>query len=191
MRVLVINAGSSSVKFSVFDMGSGATRCKHEVEIESRGFDAAMAEIPATLAQAGDGFFRARHRSTDPPVRRYRQYTHPRARGFFGQITQTDGLIVAQHHIHMKPEEAHRLGIANRDIVEVDTESPLRTIAFRDVAVRIDPDFALEMHIDTDEANAAAIAHGGAGELMSTSCHARVTASHPDHHNFPKNGSQL
>lgn len=103
----------------------------------------------------------------------------------------TDGLIVAQRHIHMKPEDARVLGIGNRDRVEVDIDSPQRTVAFRDVAVRIDPDFVLEMHIDTDEANAAAIAHGGDGELMVTSCHARVTACHPDHHNFSRNGSPL
>ncbi len=103
---------------------------------------------------------------------------------------QTDGLIVAQRHIHMKPEDARRLGITNRDRVEVSIESPQRTVVFRDVAMRIDPAFELEMHIDTDEANAAAIAHGGDGELMATACLARVTACKPDHHDFSRKGSQ-
>lgn len=92
---------------------------------------------------------------------------------------RTNGLIVAQRHIHMKTEDAKRYGLADRDLVEVEIDSPHRTIVFRDVAVRIDPQFKLEMHIDTDEANAAAISHGGDGELMLTSCHARLTACKP------------
>ena len=102
---------------------------------------------------------------------------------------QTDGLIVAQRHIHMKPEDASRLGITNRDRVEVSIESPQRTVVFRDVAMRISTEFELEMHIDTDEANAAAIAHGGDGELMATVCLAKVTACKPDHHDHLRKGS--
>jgi hypothetical protein len=43
------------------------------------------------------------------------------------------------------------------------------------------------MHIDTDEANAAAIPHGANGELMATSCHARFIACTPEHHRIPRN----
>jgi acetate kinase len=92
---------------------------------------------------------------------------------------QTNGLIVAQRHLHMHVEDARRYGLADRDLVEVEIDSPHRTIVFRDVAVRIDPKFKLEMHIDTDEANAASIVHGGDGELMLTSCHATLTACKP------------
>lgn len=89
---------------------------------------------------------------------------------------QTSGLIIAQRHIHMPPEDARRLAFADHDLVEVEIDSDHRTTVFRDVVVRIDPQFILEMHIDTDEANAAAISHGGDGELMRTSCHATLTA---------------
>src|SRR3546814_15953841 len=58
--------------------------------------------------------------------------------------------------------------VADHDRVDVEIDSDHRTTVFRDVVVRVDPQFKLEMHIDTDEANAAAIAHGGNGELMLT-----------------------
>lgn len=88
---------------------------------------------------------------------------------------QTGGLMVAQRHIHMSPEDAQRHAVADHDLVEVEIDSDQRTTVFRDVVIRVDPQFKLEMHIDTDEANAAAIAHGGGGELMPTSCHATLT----------------
>ncbi|MDO8777206.1 MAG: acetate/propionate family kinase [Burkholderiaceae bacterium] len=92
---------------------------------------------------------------------------------------QTSGLIIAQRHIHMPPEDALRHAFADHDLVEVEIDSDHRTTVFRDVVVRIDPQFILEMHIDTDEANAAAVSHGGDGELMATSCHATLTACEP------------
>jgi acetate kinase len=90
---------------------------------------------------------------------------------------RTDGLIVAQRHIHMHPDDASRLGVTDRDTVDVEIDSPNRTTVFRDVAIRISPDYRLEMHIDTDEANAASISHGGEGELMPTASRATVTAA--------------
>lgn len=92
---------------------------------------------------------------------------------------RTNGLIVAQRHIHMHPDEAQRFGFNDRDVVEVEIDSAQRTTAFRDVMIRVSPDFRLEMHIDTDEANAAGVSHGGEGVLMPTACHATVTACQP------------
>ena len=92
------------------------------------------------------------------------------------------GLIVAQRHIHMQDDDALRYRLADRDVVEVEIDSPQRTIVFRDVVVRIDPHFKLEMHIDTDEANAASIPHGGGGELVATQCNARLTRCKPTRH---------
>src|SRR3546814_644802 len=94
---------------------------------------------------------------------------------------QTNGLIVAQRHIHMSSEDARRHHVADHDRVDVEIDSDHRTTVFRDVVVRVDPQFKLEMHIDTDEANAAAIAHGGNGELMLTTCHATLSACKPSH----------
>ncbi len=54
MRILVINSGSSSVKFSVFDMDAQPTRFKHEFHIGSLGVEAALAPVPAALDEAGE-----------------------------------------------------------------------------------------------------------------------------------------
>ena len=89
---------------------------------------------------------------------------------------RTDGLIVAQRHIHMHPDEARRFDLEEGGFVEVEIHWASRTTVFRDVMIRVAPDFRLEMHIDTDEANAASVPHGGEGGLMATSCHAIVTS---------------
>lgn len=86
-------------------------------------------------------------------------------RGPAGSI-QTEGLIVAKRHIHMNSKDAEARGLKHGDQVEVDIRNGARDLAFRDVMIRTDPRFVTEMHIDTDEANAAHINHGGVGELM-------------------------
>ena len=103
-----------------------------------------------------------------------------RLRGPAGTI-QTSGLIVAQRHIHMSPAEAKSHRLEDGDLVDVELGSPRRTTLFRDVVIRVSPAFGLEMHIDTDEANAAGISHGGQGELTPTDCEARVTACRRRH----------
>ncbi len=76
----------------------------------------------------------------------------------------------------MSPQDASAHGIADRDLVDVELGSRSRGTVFRDVMIRVSPTFELEMHIDTDEANAAGISHGGQGELTPANCCARMTA---------------
>ena len=71
-----------------------------------------------------------------------------------GEITKPI-CIVAKRHIHMSPEDAIRLHVNDGDSVIVVFQSPDRTTVFCDVVVRAVPGFVLELHIDTDEANAA------------------------------------
>ena len=75
-----------------------------------------------------------------------------------------EGVICALRHIHMAPEDALAFGIKDRDIVMVTIKGD-RTLTFGDVLVRVDPDYRLSMHIDTDEANAANITSGMEGYL--------------------------
>ncbi len=94
---------------------------------------------------------------------------------------QTEGLIVAKRHIHMNSKDAEKRGLKHGDQVEVAIQSDGRDLVFRDVAIRVDPHVITEMHIDTDEANAAHIKHGGVGELIYTpvvDCTAQVTHRH-------------
>ena len=71
-----------------------------------------------------------------------------------GEVEIANGVIAAKRHIHMTPDDAEALGVCDKEIVGVklDTE---RSIIFGDVVVRVSPKFALAMHIDTDECNAA------------------------------------
>jgi acetate kinase len=76
--------------------------------------------------------------------------------GSKGEEKLTEGVICALRHIHMSPHDALTYGLKDRDIVRVQVGGE-RSLIFGDVLIRVHPDFKLEMHIDTDEANAAEI----------------------------------
>ncbi len=86
-----------------------------------------------------------------------------------GELEINEGCIVAKRHIHMTPADAEKFGVADKDIVKVrlDTARPL---VFDDVVVRVSPKYALAMHIDTDECNAAA-AFGVVNGKIANCCH--------------------
>ncbi len=85
-----------------------------------------------------------------------------------GSLALTEGLICARRHIHMTPADATRFGVANGDEVDVLLDTDGRDLIFRDVSIRVSKDFRLEMHIDTDEANAADLKPGAEGMLVGT-----------------------
>lgn len=76
-----------------------------------------------------------------------------------GVIYLDEGCIVAKRHIHMQPKEAKEAGVVDGQEVTVASESE-RSVSFNHVQVRVDDSYTLEMHIDTDEANAAGIKTG-------------------------------
>lgn len=73
-----------------------------------------------------------------------------------GQVTLDEGCIVALRHVHMLPDQAKELGFSDGEIVEIETFGD-RSGIFGNVVMRISDASALEMHIDTDEANALGI----------------------------------
>lgn len=83
-----------------------------------------------------------------------------------GRATIDHGVITARRHIHMHPDDAARLGVRDHQPVQVRIDSEGRDLTFGDVVVRISPEFKLEMHLDTDEANAAGVRQGDSGELL-------------------------
>ena len=83
-----------------------------------------------------------------------------------GEVDISEGVIVAKRHIHMTPEDAAKLGVSDKEVVSVKIDSAERATIFGDVVVRVSPKFALAMHIDTDEANAACAFGECYGEIV-------------------------
>jgi acetate kinase len=66
----------------------------------------------------------------------------------------------------MSPEDALAFGIRDKDVVRTNVEGE-RSLIFGDVLVRVYPGWNLEMHIDTDEANAAEVSPGMTATIES------------------------
>ncbi len=84
------------------------------------------------------------------------------------ELVIQQGVIIAQAHIHMTEEDANALEVHNNELVSVEVVSD-RPVTFRGVVVRVSNDFSLEMHIDTDEANAGFIEQQAQGKLVKVS----------------------
>ena len=71
------------------------------------------------------------------------------------EVVLEKGVIAAKRHIHMTPADAAEFGVSDKEIVSVAIDTDGRKLVFGDTVVRVNETFALAMHIDTDEANAA------------------------------------
>lgn len=85
-----------------------------------------------------------------------------------GRYTLDSGVIQAQRHIHMTSEDAEHFGVSHKEIVEVHVDSDGRDLIFGDVVVRVKDSYRLEMHVDTDEGNAAEVVRGHQAVLFPT-----------------------
>ena len=83
-----------------------------------------------------------------------------------GEIDIDHGVIAAKRHIHLTPETAAEIGVEDKQIVSVAVGGEGRKLVFGDVIVRVSPNYAPAMHIDTDESNAAGIAGATEGEII-------------------------
>lgn len=115
----------------------GPTRPADQVEISAS--DARSIGVPAVVRESGDVAGTPGCKLVGP----------------CGEVEISEGVIVAKRHIHMTPADAEAYGLTDKQIVNVKIPSNGRELIFGDVVVRVNPNFKLAMHIDTDESNAA------------------------------------
>ena len=82
-----------------------------------------------------------------------------------GRLELSEGVICAQRHIHLTPEEGRRFSVADKQVVKFQTYTQ-RPVVFENVVVRINPEFAGAAHLDYDEANACGFQKGDWGRII-------------------------
>ena len=85
--------------------------------------------------------------------------------GSRGRVELTQGVVAAQRHIHLTPEDAARFGVRDKQVVKLQALTD-RPLTFSDVAVRVSPEFASFAHLDYDEANACGFRKGDLGRIV-------------------------
>ena len=109
-----------------------------------------------------------KHLGVTPPVRLSGQLIKTpgiRIKTPKGCVDLERGLIVAQRHIHMSPEDAARMGIEDKQMVRVQTFTD-RPVTLHSVMIRVHPDFETSLHLDYDEANACGFHEGDLGRII-------------------------
>ena len=82
-----------------------------------------------------------------------------------GEVTVDEGVIIAARHIHFHTSDAQRWGIRDKQLLKVKAGGE-RGVIFNQVLARVSDQYALDMHIDTDEGNAAGVTTGEYGEIL-------------------------
>ena len=85
--------------------------------------------------------------------------------GAHGTVALKEGVIVARRHIHITPEDAQQMGVADKQVVNLQTYTH-RPLTFGDVVVRVSPNFETYVHLDYDEANACGFQSGDLGRIL-------------------------
>lgn len=143
-RVAVIGAKGQFPAVSIL----GPTRPSSQVELSAS--DARSIGVAAPIRESGDTKGSGACKLVGPK----------------GEVELKEGVIVAKRHIHLTPADAEEFGVADKEIVNVKVETEGRNLIFGDVVVRVNPNFAAAMHIDTDESNAALATPGLMGEII-------------------------
>ena len=142
---VVVVGPKGSLKMSIL----GPTRNATQVEISLT--DARTIGVKAPIRESGDIAGSAGCKLVNPDTG--------------AEYEISEGVIVAKRHIHITPEAAAEMGVADKEIVSVKIESE-RTTVYGDVVIRVSDKFATAMHIDTDEANAACAFGEVYGEIV-------------------------
>lgn len=124
--------------------------CRKADQVELSATDARSAGIAAPIRESGDVAGSGACKLVGP----------------CGEVELKEGVIVAKRHIHMTPADAENFGVKNGEIVAVKIESADRTTIYADTVIRVSDSYALAMHIDTDESNAASCGREQEGEIV-------------------------
>lgn len=119
-------------------------------------------------AQVEISFTDGRSLGIDPPVRMSGKVDGTPGitlRGPMGQIDLSNGVMAAQRHIHLNPQQAAQFGVQDQQVVRLQTLTS-RPVIFEDVMVRVNPEYDAAAHLDYDEANACALQDGDYGRLL-------------------------
>ena len=143
-RIEVVGPKKSIAGVSIL----GPFRNKTQVELSAT--DARSIGLPIVIRESGDI-------SNTPGCKLI---------GPCGELEIQEGVIVAKRHIHVTPEDAKELNVQDKQIVNVEINTEQRSLIFKDVVVRVSPNFSLAMHIDTDESNAAGCGKEVYGEIV-------------------------
>ena len=87
-------------------------------------------------------------------------------KGPMGTVVLKQGVIIAQRHIHVHPDDAPRLGVQDKQLVKLKTYTA-RPVVFEELLVRVHPQFKTSVHLDYDEANACGFVNGDLGRILS------------------------
>ena len=148
----------------------GQFACEEKVEVVGPKGSLKMSILGPTrpVDQVEVSYTDARTLGITPPVRESGDVAGTpgvKLVGPCGEVEINEGVMVAKRHIHMTPEDAAEIGVEDKQIVQVQIETA-RPLIFDDVVVRVSPKFALAMHIDTDECNAAGAFGQVYGEIV-------------------------
>ncbi len=124
--------------------------CRKATQVELSLTDARSIGVAAPVRESGDTAGSAPCKLVGPA----------------GEVELTEGVIAAKRHIHATVADAEKLGVTNGEIVNVKMDTNGRSLIFGDVVVRVSDSYALAMHIDTDESNAAGCGREEYGEIV-------------------------
>ena len=124
--------------------------CRPDTQVELSATDARSIGVVAPIRESGDVAGSGACKLVGP----------------CGEVELKEGVIAAKRHIHATPEDAEKLGVSDKEIVSVKIDTDGRSLILGDVIVRVNPSYALAMHIDTDESNAAGCSGVVYGEIV-------------------------
>ncbi|MCL5073165.1 MAG: phosphate propanoyltransferase [Actinobacteria bacterium] len=105
-------------------------------------------------------------------------------RGPKGAVYLNEGVIRANRHMHLSSEDADFFGIKDNQVVDVRVGGP-KGLTFNNVQVRVAPDFKTELHVDTDDGNAADVINGTMVEIVDASCVSPISITMADKEHTP------